>query len=161
MPPFDGPRAMLCVTRYPWKTCVLPSSIPTGTETSTAFLHSPSTATRFGSMSNASATRRSWLRAISNGFSRRWVAPASTAVTVRSLSERSEAPRIRVYDRSSQLEREAPTAGRSAVRRVGDDGGDVAPGAERLSRRPGSGERERVAPRQHVPDPVEDAERLP
>ena len=47
-------------------TCVVPLSMPTGTDTSTAFLHSPRTATRFGSMSKASATRRNWLRAISN-----------------------------------------------------------------------------------------------
>src|SRR5579872_3161196 len=160
MPPFDGPRAMLWVTRYPLKTCVLPSSIPTGMETSTDFLHTPSTATRFGSMSNASATRRSWLRAISNGFSRRWVAPASTAVTVRSLSERSEAPRIRVYDRSSELEREAATAGRAAVRRIGDDGCRVMTGAERPPCGACAGEPERIAAGQRVPDPVEDAERL-
>ena len=38
MPPFDGPRATLCVTRKPVKTSTEPSSIRTGTETSTAFL---------------------------------------------------------------------------------------------------------------------------
>src|SRR5437764_15075636 len=37
IPPFDGPRATLCVTRYPWKTCVDPLSIETGTETTSAF----------------------------------------------------------------------------------------------------------------------------
>src|SRR5438552_1839234 len=40
MPPFDGPRATLCVTRYPWKTLVEPPSMPTGTETSPADLRS-------------------------------------------------------------------------------------------------------------------------
>src|SRR3954454_13691364 len=81
MPPFDGPRATLCVTRYPWKTLVEPSSMPTGTETSTDFLHPLRTLTRFWSMSNIDATRRSCARAISNGFSRRCEIGASTDVT--------------------------------------------------------------------------------
>src|SRR6266576_6974610 len=44
----------------------------TGTETSIAFLHSPRTEIRFGSISNVSPARRSCSRASSNGFSRRW-----------------------------------------------------------------------------------------
>src|SRR5262249_37503784 len=72
---------MLWVTRYPLKGCVVPSSILTGTETSIAFLHSPSTATRFGSMAKVVPTRRSCSRASSNGFSRRWVV-GTTAVTL-------------------------------------------------------------------------------
>src|SRR5437868_13744427 len=91
----------------------------TGTETSTAFLHAPRTATRFGSMSNASATRRSWLRAISNGFSRRCETPASTVVTGVSFSEVDS--RIRVYDRSSEGKSELSPARGPAVRRVGED----------------------------------------
>ena len=39
---------MLCVTRYPWNTSVDPSSIDTGIETSTAFLHCERTRIRFG-----------------------------------------------------------------------------------------------------------------
>src|ERR671935_112283 len=82
MPPFDGPRATLCVTRYPSKTCVVPSSIATGMETATAFLHCCRTLTRFGSIANVCATRRSCDFAISYGFSRRWEAGASTVVTL-------------------------------------------------------------------------------
>src|SRR4051794_38451817 len=81
MPPFEGPRATLCVTRYPLNTAVSPSSIVTGTETSTAFLHSPSTSTRFEEMSKVAATRRNCSRAISNGFSRRCEAGWAIAVT--------------------------------------------------------------------------------
>src|SRR5919201_706404 len=81
MPPFDGPRATLCVTRWPWNTCVVPSSIATGTDTDTAFLHSWRTLTRFGSIANACATRRNCSRAISKGFSRRCETGASTVVT--------------------------------------------------------------------------------
>src|SRR5438876_5301223 len=46
----SGPRATLCVTRYPWKTRVTPASMETGTETTSAFLHSWSTFTRLGSI---------------------------------------------------------------------------------------------------------------
>src|SRR3954471_16800011 len=82
MPPFDGPRAMLCVTRKPSKTFVEPSSIDTGTETETAFLHSWRTLTRFGSIAKVFATFRSCCFAISYGFSRRWDEGASTVVTL-------------------------------------------------------------------------------
>ena len=60
MPPFEGPRATLCVTRKPSKTSTRPSSIVTGIETVTAFLHDESTLTRLSSMLNARATSRSW-----------------------------------------------------------------------------------------------------
>src|SRR6266550_2849502 len=81
MPPFDGPRATLCVTRYPCNTWVLPSSIETGTETASAFLHSWRTLTRFGSIPKVSATLLSCDLAISKGFSRRCETGASTVVT--------------------------------------------------------------------------------
>ena len=63
IPPFAGPRVTLCTTRYPSNTLVLPSSIDTGTETSTDFLHSERTLIRFGSTPNVSPTRRSCARA--------------------------------------------------------------------------------------------------
>src|SRR5689334_10588033 len=69
MPPFEGPRAMLCVTRQPVKTFTDPSSISTGIETSTAFLHSPRIVTRSCSTPNTSATFRSCCCAIRNGLS--------------------------------------------------------------------------------------------
>src|ERR687883_1351772 len=81
MPPLEGPRATLCVTRKPSKTWVPPSSIRTGIETATDFLHSWRTLTRLASMSKTSATRRSCSRAIANGFSRRCDSGASTDVT--------------------------------------------------------------------------------
>src|SRR5437870_4367368 len=81
MPPFEGPRAMLCVTRKPSKTFVEPSSMETGTETATAFLHFSRTLMRFGSIANVFATLPSWAFAISYGFSRRCERGASTVVT--------------------------------------------------------------------------------
>src|SRR5438270_1016295 len=128
----------------------------TGTETSTAFLHAPRTATRFGSMSNASATRRSWLRAISKGFSRRCETPASTVVTGVSFSEVDS--RIRVYDRSSEGKSELSPARRPAVRRVGEDDGHVPAWRKRGAAGAAAGEPERVHAREHVADAREETE---
>src|SRR5437867_8184514 len=93
MPPFDGPRATLCVTRKPSKTRREPSSIRAGTPTSTHFFTPDRTLIRFGSKEKTSPTSRSWARASSGGFSRRcdgdWV-----ALIVR-LRRRSRAPSIR------------------------------------------------------------------
>src|SRR5712691_595666 len=91
IPPFDGPRAMLCVTRNPSNTSVPPSSIVTGMETASDFLHSWRTLTRFGLIAKTLATRRSCSRAISNGFSRRCVTGASTVVTSTPFSAQIEA----------------------------------------------------------------------
>src|SRR5437773_8531916 len=77
---------MLCVTRKPSKARVEPSSMPTGTDTTSDFLHSERTFTRFESISKTSATRRSCSRAMSYGFSRRCETGASIDVTCRSLS---------------------------------------------------------------------------
>ena len=55
----------------------------TGIETSTDFLHRSRTLIRFGSIANVSPTRRSCSRAISYGFSRRWV--GTSAVVIRLL----------------------------------------------------------------------------
>src|SRR3954453_17887228 len=61
---------------------MLPSPMLTGTATSTDFLHSWRTATRLSSMPNASATARRRRRAISSGFSRRWLTDGcATALT--------------------------------------------------------------------------------
>src|SRR3954452_9436864 len=139
MPPFDGPRATLCVTRYPLKTRVPPWSIDTGTDTSTAFLHSPRTSTRLGSTSKDAATRRSCSRAISNGFSRRCEAGCATAVT-----------ESRVYGYSSQGEANRLSARFPALHRVRDDADDVVAGSEPLPVRVPARESERVAAGQHV-----------
>src|ERR1700675_2406554 len=86
MPPFDGPRAMLCVTRKPWNTPVDPSSMDTGIETSTAFLHWERTRIRFGSSAKISPTRRSCVFASSNGFSRRWDSASAVDMEQRLLA---------------------------------------------------------------------------
>src|SRR5437879_9561740 len=49
MPPFDGPRAMLCCTRYPVKTFNCPLSIFVGMETSSTRLGVRSTCRSPGS----------------------------------------------------------------------------------------------------------------
>src|SRR3990170_3801269 len=86
MPPLDGPRAMLWVTRKPWKTPVDPSSIETGIETSIAFLHPERTRIRFGSSAKISPTRRSWVFASSNGFSLRWDSASAVDMELRLLA---------------------------------------------------------------------------
>src|SRR5579862_4200695 len=69
MPPLEGPRAMLWVTRQPMKFRTEPSSIVVGIETSTDFLHWPRTLTRSSSISKASATFCNWRCAIWKGLS--------------------------------------------------------------------------------------------
>src|SRR5437762_3965907 len=94
MPPFEGPRATLCVTRYPSKTRIAPPSICTGTATSTHFFTPERTLIRLGSIAKTSPTRRSWDRARSNGSSRRCDAD-SVALIVPLFRPRSRAPSIR------------------------------------------------------------------
>src|ERR687897_37998 len=81
MPPLEGPRATLCVTRKPSKTRTEPSSMRVGMETMSAFLHSIKTFNMFSLMSTRSATRRSCPRAISHGSSLRCEVGASRVVT--------------------------------------------------------------------------------
>src|SRR5687768_16254984 len=105
MPPLEGPRAMLCVTRYPSKTVTEPSSIVTGIETSTDFLHRSRTLIRFGSIAKVFPTRRSCSRAISYGFSRRWV--GTSAVVIRLLPAWLARWRAGVYLRRGSANPEA------------------------------------------------------
>ena len=127
MPPFDGPRATLCVTRQPVKTCTEPSSIVVGIETSTAFLHSPRIATRSSSIPNTSATFRSCCWAIRNGFSVRWSHARRRAYAVRrpTLSGRRSCARL----------------GGAGQRRPGDEADLVAARRERRAARAAAGER--------------------
>src|SRR5262245_30486619 len=81
MPPLDGPRATLCVQRKPSNTRTDPSSIRVGTETETHFLHSRRTFSMLSSILIRPAVWRSWLLAISHGFSFRCEDGASTVVT--------------------------------------------------------------------------------
>src|SRR5215216_224726 len=85
MPPFDGPRATLCVTRKPVNARTEPSSIDVGIETSMAFLHSWRTLTSRSSMPNASATCRSWCCAMRKGFSFRCDSRISSVAMCRSF----------------------------------------------------------------------------
>src|SRR5258705_10227009 len=147
MPPFDGPRATLCVTRKPWKTSVVPSSSATGTETSTAFLHVPSTRTRLSSMPKVAATRPSCAFAISNGFSRRCEIGACTVVT-----------EWRVYGPSPEAEPEAPPARVPGLHRIGDHPEHVVARGQQLAVRATAREAEGVAAREHVPEPRERAD---
>src|SRR5919197_4241201 len=161
MPPFDGPRAMLCVTRYPSKTRTVPSSMPTGIATTTAFLHSESTLTRFESISKTSATRRSCSRAMSYGFSRRCETGAST-VTCRSLWtwERPDllAKRRPEYTRLADSERERAACRRAPRGRHGDDPELVDAASELGPGGAAAGDPELVAAREHVPQAGEEAE---
>ena len=60
----------------------MPSSIVTGIETSTAFLHFSRTLIRFGSIPNVCPTLRSCWRASSSGFSRRCVGASAVDIAV-------------------------------------------------------------------------------
>src|SRR5262245_57007656 len=156
MPPLDGPRAMLCVTRYPSNAWIVPSSIVTGIETTTAFLHSCRTFTRRWSMSKMSATRRSCSRAIWNGFSRRWDSGASSVVT--------EAPRSETCCKRAEyrplLDAEPDRlAGRPAVARgVRDQPHLIAAGLQDIAARPAPGEADRNPAGQEVAQAGEQAD---
>src|SRR5205085_828431 len=149
MPPFDGPRATLCVTRYPWKTRVVPSSIATGTETTSAFLHSCKTLTRFGSIANVSATRRSCCFAMSYGFSRRWETGASTVVTCTPLA--AQMGRF-LPGRRTLLDREGhrPNGRTAPVGGIGDQLERVVTRWKEGPRRVATGHAVRIPARQHV-----------
>src|SRR5919198_3069547 len=143
MPPFDGPRAMLWVTLYPSKTCVEPSSIATGIETPTAFLHFSRILTRFGSIANVFATFRSCAFAISYGFSRRCDTGASRVVTYGSFfraKARFFLSRVRsLLDR----ERDRATCRRAAHGGGGDKAKNVVAAREDAAGRIATGDAER------------------
>src|SRR5919202_2057380 len=161
---------MLCVTRYPWNTCVVPSSIATGIDTETAFLHSWSTLTRLSSIRNAVATFRSCARAMSKGFSRRCEAGASSVVTERllfpvkralfgprgSIGRRPNAPVRLSLDR----ERDDVRDRGAAVRRVCDEADPVIPRRQHAALRIAAGDAVRVATGEHVAQPREQPARI-
>src|SRR5919201_4946713 len=147
MPPLDGPRAMLCVTRKPSKAWIVPSSIVTGTETTTAFLHSWRTFTRRWSMSKISATRRSCSRAIWNGFSRRWDSGASTVVT-------RAPPQVVSWAKTAAKlpdpEADRPAHHRPARRRDSGEADPVGPRGQQLAVGVAAGEPDRHLAGQHI-----------
>src|SRR5215510_8804891 len=158
MPPFDGPRAMLCVTRYPSNAWIVPSSIVTGIETTTAFLHSWRTLTRRWSMLKISATRRSCSRAISNGFSRRWDSGASIVVT--------EAPRLETCCKRAQYRSlldakcDRPARGRALTRRQRDEPHLIAPRLQHVAAGASAGEADRDATGQQFTEAREQSDPL-
>src|SRR3954470_7795823 len=144
MPPLDGPRAMLCVTRYPSKTLMSPSSIVTGTETTTAFLHSWRTLTRLGSTANNSATRRSCSFAMSYGFSRRCDSGTSSVVTSGAS----------LFDREGEFSLSRP----AAVRRHRGEGQRVVARRQRVPVRITAGQAERIGAGKQVAQPDQQPE---
>src|SRR5262245_1985522 len=158
MPPLDGPRAMLCVTRYPSNAWIVPSSIVTGIETTTAFLHSWRTFTRRWSMLKMSATRRSCSRAISNGFSRRWDSGASSVVTEAPRSEncckRAE------YRSLLDAERDRLARRRAVARRERDQAHLIATVLQHIAARAASGEADRDPPGEQVAQASQQADPL-
>src|SRR6266496_6668965 len=151
MPPFDGPRATLCVTRYSWKTWVLPASTETGTETASAFLHSWRTLTRFGSIANVSATFFSCDLAISKGFSRRCETGASTVVTSAPFSAQM-GTFLAGQGRRSLLDRETDRPGRRRTRIGGERHQPelIIAAREHCAFRVATGHPERIATRENV-----------
>src|SRR5919199_2112651 len=163
MPPLEGPRATLCVTRKPSKTWVPPSSIRTGIETATDFLHSWRTLTRLASMSKTSATRRSCSRAIWNGFSRRCDSGASTDVTGRSFAgcwkKALFARRKRAeYTPSSDPERDRAGGRGAGLGRLRDHAELVQAACQARAGGAAAGEPELEAAGQHVAEASEQAE---
>src|SRR3990172_7616156 len=168
MPPFAGPRVMLCTTRKPLKTLTDPSSIRTGTETATVFLHSERMLIRFGSTAKISPTRRTCPFASSNGFSRRCVTGASVAL-IDDLLSRSRRRRVyaRAGDRLPVLAPSVatPNHGLSDTKAHGRRGRVAAPDGRRDDTQlvrarpepgaggPAAGEAERVSAGKEVADP--------
>src|SRR4051812_36686817 len=68
MPPFDGPRASLCCTRKPRKTCTRPSSRRTGMVKLYSRIGQRSRSRVAASRSRIAAALSNWDCAISNGF---------------------------------------------------------------------------------------------
>src|SRR6266550_8989850 len=132
---------------------MLPSSIDTGTETTTAFLHSCSTLTRFGSTANSSATRRSCSLAMSYGFSRRCDSGSSSVVTDAPSALGRWKNRCKwgaeyrtLCDRERHLaEGRAAVVGRERDQREG-----VVAGGQRVPVRVATGQAERVTAGQQV-----------
>src|SRR6187455_2341244 len=126
--------------------------MPTGIETSTLFLHSCNTFTRFCSMPKTSATRRSWSRAMSNGFSRRCETGARVDTDVSFLQGVCGA--ILLLDGEAD---ELPAGGAGKARDRGDADA-VLPLAERVAGRAAPGQSEGVLAGEQVAEADERAE---
>src|SRR4051794_35075681 len=155
MPPFDGPRATLWVTRKPWNASTRPSSIEVGIETSIAFLHSWRTFTRRSSIPKTCATLPSWSCAIRNGFSFRCVSRSSSVAMRRSFPTGDE-PRgsLVLFD----LEPDEAPARLPGERRPRDEPQLVRARLELLSARVAAGDAEGVRAGEQVAQAREDAD---
>src|SRR3954452_20273616 len=114
-------------------------------------------------MPKNSATRRSCERAMSNGFSRRWLSGTSSVVTsAPSLLETAEKPG-RVYACFAALsdpKSDSADARRAAVRGPRDGLDPVGAAPERRAAGTAAGQAEDVPPGQRVTQAREQAERL-
>src|SRR6516165_6639275 len=136
MPPSEGPRATLWVTRQPMKQRTEPSSILVGIKTSTDFLHSPRIPTMSSSRPKTPATFRSCCCAIRNGLSGTVMGAGG----------------------SLYPEGDLQPARRAAERRQRDQADLVASGRERRTPRATSRQAEAVDARKEVAGPGEGAE---
>src|SRR5258706_11949686 len=84
IPPFPGPREVLCCTRYPVKTFTAPSCIRTGKWTVSSRWHSRRIPRMFGSRWSLSAAKSNCSVATSQGS--RWVWSMTAAELMRWLS---------------------------------------------------------------------------
>src|SRR5688500_5873630 len=134
-------------------------------ETSTVFLHRSRTLIRFGSIAKVFPTRRSCSRAISYGFSRRWV--GTSAVVIRLLPAWLARWRAGVYAsgryrarRGSENPEPYDLGLGGAVRRERDHPQPVRATRKDAPTRPSAGQPDRVPARKDVAQPRQDAQPL-
>src|SRR5947207_13947549 len=96
MPPFPGPRVVLCWTRYPVKTCTTPSAIRTGKCTVSSRCVVLRMRRIFGSRWSLSAAMPNCSRATSHGS--RWVWSMTAVLTFTSSSEASWCRRFQLFE---------------------------------------------------------------
>src|SRR2546421_5549194 len=96
MPPFPGPRVVLCWTRYPVKTCTTPSAIRTGKCTVSSRCVVLRMRRIFGSRWSLSAAMLNCSSATSHGS--RWVWSMTAALAFTSTSDASWSRRLQFFD---------------------------------------------------------------
>src|SRR5713101_3664733 len=96
MPPFPGPRVVLCWMRYPVKTCTTPSAIRTGKCTVSSRCVVLRMRRMFGSRWSLSAAMANCSSATSQGS--RWVWSMTAALAFTSTSDASCCRRFQLFD---------------------------------------------------------------
>src|SRR6266568_1648716 len=96
MPPFPGPRVVLCWIRYPVKTCTTPSAIRTGKCTVSSRCVVLRMRRMFGSRWSLSAAMLNCSSATSQGS--RWVWSMTAALTFTCTSDASWSSRLQLFD---------------------------------------------------------------